>query len=123
MRNLTWAATAMLLGMQICASANTIVLGTQIQIRMDRPIELRASERERVFPADSQLRYRLAGRPGRRPGRMTGVSPGPAAYRPIWVSAHGRETGTRYDAERRRSGVGDACRSGNVHVRSGGHRR
>lgn len=51
MRNLTWAAPAMLLGMQICASADTIVLGTQIQIRMDRPIELRASERERVFPA------------------------------------------------------------------------
>jgi hypothetical protein len=51
MRNLLWTAPAIFLGIQICASADTILPGTQIQIRTDQPIELHTWDRGRIFPA------------------------------------------------------------------------
>ncbi len=51
MRNLIWSVPALLMGMQIFASADTILPGTQIQVRTDRPIEMHTWDRGRVFPA------------------------------------------------------------------------
>lgn len=52
MRTLTWAvAPVILLGMQICASAATIVPGTQIPVRTDQPVELNHWDRGRIYPA------------------------------------------------------------------------
>jgi len=51
MRTLLWAAPAIFLGMQLCASADTILPGTQIQVRTDQPIEMHTWDRGRVYPA------------------------------------------------------------------------
>jgi hypothetical protein len=51
MRHLALAATAFLLGMQFCASAETIAAGSQIQVKVNQPIELHSWERERIYPA------------------------------------------------------------------------
>jgi hypothetical protein len=51
MRNLLWAAPALLLGMQLCASADTIPPGTQIVVRTDQPFELHTWDRGRIYPA------------------------------------------------------------------------
>lgn len=51
MKSLLWAAPAIFLGMQICASADTVAPGTQIQVRTDQPIELHEWDRGRIFPA------------------------------------------------------------------------
>ena len=51
MRNVLWTVPALLMGMQICAYADTIVPGTQIEIRTDQPIELHTWDRGRIYPA------------------------------------------------------------------------
>jgi hypothetical protein len=50
MRSLMWALPGILLGMQVVASADTIVPGTQIQIKMDQPIEAHPGE-NRIYRA------------------------------------------------------------------------
>jgi hypothetical protein len=49
MRNLIWAAPAIFFGMQLCASADTVAPGTQIQVRTDQPIEMHTWDRGRIF--------------------------------------------------------------------------
>lgn len=51
MRNLIWAVPAILIGMQISASAATVVPGTEIAVRPDQPIELHTWDRGRIYPA------------------------------------------------------------------------
>ncbi len=51
MRNLIWAAPAILIGMQICASADTILPGTQISVRIDHAIDMHSWDQGRIFPA------------------------------------------------------------------------
>ena len=51
MRNLLWAAPLLFFGMQMCASAATILPGTRIQVRTDQPIHLRAWDEGRIYPA------------------------------------------------------------------------
>lgn len=51
MRNLIWAVPALLLGMQICASADTILPGTQIVVRSDRSIDVHTWDQGRIYPA------------------------------------------------------------------------
>lgn len=51
MRIITWAAPALLLGMQICASAATILPGTQIAVRTDRAINVHIWDQGRTYPA------------------------------------------------------------------------
>jgi hypothetical protein len=51
MRTFMWAAPAVFLAMNLCASADTILPGTQIQVRTDQPIEMQAWDRGRVYPA------------------------------------------------------------------------
>jgi hypothetical protein len=55
MRSLVWALPAIFLGMQICASADTILPGTQIQVRLDEPIEVHPWEQQHIFPARVDL--------------------------------------------------------------------
>ena len=50
MKSLLWAAPAVFLGMQICASADTIAPGTQIPVRVEQPIQLHEWDRGRIFP-------------------------------------------------------------------------
>src|SRR5665213_1421885 len=50
MRNLMWTIPAALVAMQICASADTILPGTQIAVRTDQPIEIHNWERGRIYP-------------------------------------------------------------------------
>lgn len=51
MRNLIWTVPVILLGMQICASADTILPGTQISVRTNEPIEVHTWDRGRIYPA------------------------------------------------------------------------
>lgn len=51
MRILTWAAPAIFLGIQLCASAAFIPPGTQIQVRTDQPINVHIWDRGRIYPA------------------------------------------------------------------------
>jgi hypothetical protein len=51
MRNLIWAAPALLLGMQICASAATILPDTEIVVRSDQPIDAHIWDEGRTYPA------------------------------------------------------------------------
>jgi hypothetical protein len=51
MRNLLWTVPALLLGMQICASADTILPGTQVAVKTDQPIEMHTWDRGRIYPA------------------------------------------------------------------------
>jgi hypothetical protein len=51
MRKLIWIAPVIFFGMQICASADTILPGTQIQVRTDQPIEMHTWDRGRIYPA------------------------------------------------------------------------
>lgn len=46
-----WAAPALLIAMQICASAAFIPPGTQIQVRTDQPIDVHTWDRGRIYPA------------------------------------------------------------------------
>jgi hypothetical protein len=50
MRNLIWAIPAIFLGMQICASADTILPGTQIEVKTDQAIHLHTWDRGRIYP-------------------------------------------------------------------------
>lgn len=49
MRSLLWAAPALFLGFALCASADTIVPGTQIQVRTDQPIEIHRWDAGRIY--------------------------------------------------------------------------
>lgn len=51
MRNLIWAVPALLFGMQMAASADTILPGTEIAVRPDRPIEVNTWDQGRIYPA------------------------------------------------------------------------
>ena len=51
MRTLIWLAPALFFGMQVAASADTILPGTTIQVRTDAPIELHLWDRGRIYPA------------------------------------------------------------------------
>ncbi len=51
MRSLLWTVPALLLGMQICASADTILPGTQVAVKTDQPIEMHTWDRGRIYPA------------------------------------------------------------------------
>lgn len=51
MRNLSWTLPALMMGMQICACADTILPGTQVAVRTDQPIEMHRWDRGRIFPA------------------------------------------------------------------------
>lgn len=51
MQKLIWTVPALLIGMQIRASAGTILPGTQIQVRTDQPIEMHRWDRGRIYPA------------------------------------------------------------------------
>lgn len=51
MLNLLWTVPAVLVGMQICAYADTILPGTQIEVRTDQPIEVHTWDRGRIYPA------------------------------------------------------------------------
>lgn len=51
MRILTWAGPVLLVGMQICASAATIVPGTQIVVRADHAIDVHTWDRGRIYGA------------------------------------------------------------------------
>ncbi len=49
MRNLIWAIPAIFLGMQICASADTILPGTRIAVKTNQAIELHSWDRGRIY--------------------------------------------------------------------------
>jgi hypothetical protein len=49
MRHILWAAPALLLGMQLCAFADTVPPGTQITVRTDQPFEVHTWDRGRVY--------------------------------------------------------------------------
>ncbi len=51
MRNLLFAVPAILFGIQLSASADTIVPGTEIQVRTEQPVELHTWDRGRIYPA------------------------------------------------------------------------
>ena len=51
MRNLLWIAPAIFFGVQFCASAATILPGTQIEVKTDGPIMLHTWDRGRIYPA------------------------------------------------------------------------
>lgn len=51
MRNLLWTVPALLMGVQFCASAETIIPGTQIQVRTNVPIDVHQWDRGRIYPA------------------------------------------------------------------------
>ncbi|HTW63895.1 MAG TPA: hypothetical protein VME17_04725 [Bryobacteraceae bacterium] len=51
MRNLLWASPLIFFGMQICASADTILPGTQIQVRTDQPVMMHIWDPGRIYPA------------------------------------------------------------------------
>jgi hypothetical protein len=51
MRNLFWSVPFLLFGVQICASAATILPGTDIMVRNDRSIDVHAWDRGRIYPA------------------------------------------------------------------------
>jgi len=51
MRNLIWIVPAILFGLQVTAIADTILPGTEIPVRTDRPIELHTWDQGRIYPA------------------------------------------------------------------------
>jgi hypothetical protein len=51
MRKILWAVPAILAVVQIGASADTILPGTQIAVRADQPIEVHSWDRGRIYPA------------------------------------------------------------------------
>lgn len=51
MRILTWIVPTLLFGVQICASAATILPGTQIAVRTDRPIDIHIWDPGQRYPA------------------------------------------------------------------------
>ncbi len=50
MRNLLWTVPVILIGTQFAARADTIVPGTEIQVKTDQPIELHTWDRGRIYP-------------------------------------------------------------------------
>lgn len=49
MRKLIWAAPAIFFGVQLCAMADTVPPGTQIQVRTDQPIEIHQWDQGRIY--------------------------------------------------------------------------
>lgn len=51
MRNLMWTLPVLFFGVQFCASADTILPGTQIAVTTDQPIQMHTWDRGRIYPA------------------------------------------------------------------------